>query len=73
MGISRSTVKRLHMIPFASTNPTSFPMVNRINAITINPTMVVTPLARIELQDSLIASTIASWISMPLFFNAVKV
>ena len=48
-------------------------MVNRINAITINPTMVVTPLARIELQDSLIASTIASWISMPLFFNAVKV
>ena len=48
-------------------------MVNRINAITINPTMVVAPLARIELQDSLIASTIASWISMPLFFNAVKV
>ena len=60
-------------MPFARTNPTSLPMVKRINAMTMNPTIVVAPLARMELQDSLIASTMASWISMPLFFRAVKV
>ena len=71
-GIRNSTVTRLMTIPFASTNPKSRPMENRISISTINPTMVVAPLARIEDREFRMACTMASSAGSPFSFIFVK-
>ena len=54
-GIKNTTVRRLRTIPFASTSPISNPILNFIKHRTINPTIVVRLLAKMEFNASLIA------------------
>ena len=73
MGIRNRPVTRLHTIPLVRTKPTSLPMVNFISAMTRKPTMVVAPLARIELQDFSMAASMAGRESTPDCLMAVYV
>jgi len=53
--MKNTTVRRLRTIPFASTSPISNPILNFIKHRTINPTIVVRLLAKMEFNASLIA------------------
>ena len=54
-GMKNTTVSRLKIMPFASTIPMSNPILNFIKAKTMNPTIVVRLLAKMEFSASLIA------------------